>query len=33
MEIFYITDNVGLIMLCFLKITQPNNEKMKFQIG
>ena len=30
MQIFYITDNVALIMKCFLKVTLQNNKKIKF---
>ena len=29
MQIFSITDNVALIMKCFLKVTPKNNEKKK----
>ena len=32
MQIFYITDNVPLLMLCFLKFTPQNNQKMNLQI-
>ena len=30
MQIVYITDHVALKMLCFLKVTPQNNEKIKF---
>ena len=30
MQIFYITDNVALIMQYFLKVIPQNNEKIKF---
>ena len=30
MQIFYFTDNVALIIYCFLKVTPQNNEKIKF---
>ena len=29
MQIFYIIDNVALIMQCFLKVTLQNKEKIK----
>ena len=33
MQIFYIANNVALIMLCFLKVAAQNNEKINFKIG